>query len=240
MNFSYGPKCHDNTAKCAEEIIRFSIGELQLQEPMALITNWLIAITCIVLYKKIKLPGTEFEKYWKKFYLFFGISVTFGGLGHLFFHYFGVYGKYPCWTIGVLASYYAGKAMISTSIFSEKNRKKLYQVLIAKCILLGLLAVVFSNFIFITIDAVLSYLVYCGIVSGVYWKRGFDGFKYIVFAIIVLFPSIFIFLLRLSPHVWFNKEDLSHILMIFTIILFYFGIKQFKRLHRNISKTLQV
>jgi cbb3-type cytochrome oxidase subunit 3 len=238
MNFIIGPKCYETTANCAESIIRFTIGNLQLQEPMALLTNWMIAFTCLILYKKIKNPQTLFELNWKRFYAFFGVSVFFGGLGHLFFHYLGVYGKFPCWILGVFASYFAGKAMISTAIFSLKNRNTLHYFLVAKCSILGVLAILYTNFIFITIDAVLSYLFYCGIVSLIYWRKGRSEFKYIVYAILVLLPSIFIFLLRLNPHVWFNKEDLSHILMILTIILFYFGVQQFIQLNKKTSLSV--
>ncbi|MGB0933857.1 MAG: DUF6962 family protein [Lishizhenia sp.] len=238
MNFNIGPKCYEATANCAESIIRFTIGNLQLQEPMALVTNWMIALTCLILYKKIKKPQTLFELNWKRFYLFFGFSVLFGGLGHLFFHYFGIYGKFPCWTLGVFASYFAGKAMISTSIFSLKRRNLLHYILVAKCISFGALALLFNSFIFITVDAVISYLFYCGIVGFIYWKRGRSEFKYIVYAVIVLIPSIFIFLLRLNPHIWFNKEDLSHILMILTIILFYFGVQQFVLLNKKTSLSV--
>lgn len=202
---------------------------LCLQEPMALVTNWLIALTSIFLFFQIKKPYSQFRRHWRKFYLYFAISTFFGGMGHLFFNYFDVYGKFPCWIFGVIASFHAGKAMISVNMIKAELKKKLTIFLALKGAVLILLAMFLGSFIFIMIDAILSYLIFCLGFGAYYWKKGYDSFKYTVYAIIILFPSIFIFLLKFNPHLWFNKDDLSHVLMVITIIFFYIGVRKFTK-----------
>lgn len=202
----------------------FQLFGLCLQEPMALITNWLIAFTSIFLFTRIKTPINLFQKHWKMFYLLFGISTFFGGLGHLLFYYFEVYGKFPCWVTGVIAAFHAGKAMISNKLISEQRQKRLTNFLLFKGLLLCIMAILMKSFIYVMIDAAITYLFFCLGFGLYYWKKGSDGFKYTVFAVLILLPSIFIFTLQINPHIWFNKDDLSHILMVTTIIFFYFGI----------------
>lgn len=216
----------------------FSMFGLVLQEPMALITNWIIAITAFILYAQIKNPTTLFQKHWKMFYLLFGISTFFGGLGHLFFYYFDVYGKFPCWFFGVIAAYHAAKAMISIHLISEKKQKQLTMLLIFKAVLLGTLAMVTQSFIYIMLDAVGTYLIFCLGFGVYYWIKGIKSFKYTVYAVLILFPSIFIFTLQINPHVWFNKDDLSHVLMVTTIIFFYFGIINFNDLPKGSDEKM--
>lgn len=211
---------------------------LCLQEPMALVTNWLIALTSIYLFFKIKKPYSKFRIHWRKFYFYFAISTFFGGLGHLLFNYFDVYGKFPCWIFGVIASFHAGKAMISVNMLTTSLQRKLTISLFIKGVVLITLATSTGSFIFIMVDAILSYLVFCLGFGAYYWKKGYHSFKYTVYAIIILFPSIFIFLLKLNPHLWFNKDDLSHVLMVLTIIFFYIGIRKFTKFESQEFKPL--
>jgi hypothetical protein len=218
------------TCDIPAELLPFEWLGLCFQEPMALITNWLIALTSFVLFTRIQKPFSRFEKHWRYFYLFFGISTFFGGLGHLLFNYFQVYGKFPCWIFGVLASYHAAKAMISVNMIQANTQRFLTRLLYMKMVLLGSLALYFGSFIFIMMDAIITYLFFCMGFGIYYWQKGFDNFKYTVYAIIILLPSIFIFTLKINPHIWFNKDDLSHVLMVLTIIFFYISIRGFRAL----------
>jgi len=211
---------------------------LCLQEPMALVTNWLIALTSLYLFFQIKKPFSIFRKHWRLFYFYLSISMFFGGLGHLFFNYFDVYGKFPCWITGAFASFHAGKAMISVNMIKADLQRKLTYFLLIKGIVLTLIAMSLGSFLFMMIDAVLSYLVFCLGFGVYYWKKGYHSFKFTVYAIIILFPSIFIFLLKVNPHLWFNKDDLSHVLMMITIIFFYIGVRKFTKFESQDLKPL--
>lgn len=207
------------------EIIQFTIGGLRLQEPMALITNWLISGFCFFVFARTNWSTSYSSNAFKYFYLLLGISTFFGGLGHLLFHYFGVYGKYPCWITGVMASLAIGKGIL----FYWKD-KPFYAnwstFLWMKSLALLLLGLFSEKFIFIAIDAILTYLLYSGYLAWKLWKNEKKEMKYFVYGITILFPSAFIFFLNINFHRYLNRDDLSHLLMLSCIIFFYFGIKK--------------
>ena len=216
----------ENACNIPAEKLPFTLFGLCLQEPMALVTNWVIALTALILFFRLGKPQSDFQKYWKKFYLFFGLSTFFSGFGHVFFHYLDVFGKYPTWILGLIAAYHAGKAMISLNILSVKMKSMLNFMVYAKLITFALLALSLKSFIFVMVDAVITYLLFCLGIGIYYWRKGIQSFKYTVIAVLILLPSIFIFTLQYNPHIWFNKDDLSHVLMAFTIIFFYLGVSR--------------
>lgn len=222
MAFSF-----ENTCALPLEKLPFTFYGLCLQEPMALLLNWVMAATSFYFFIRINKPVTNFQKYWRLFYLNFGISTFFGGLGHLFFNYFDVYGKYPCWVFGVFAAYFAGKAMISVPLISESLQKKIGIFLIVKAMFFAVGAVISQSFLFVMMDAIITYLFFCMGFGLYYWKKGMDSFRFTVYAVLILIPSLFIFLFKINPHLWFNKDDLSHVFMVLTIVFFYVGIIKF-------------
>jgi len=214
----------ENLCEIPLEKLPFDFYGLCLQEPMALVTNMIIAITCFVIYFRFNPVENNFQKHWKMFYLLFGLSTFFSGFGHMFFNYTGVYGKFPTWTLGLFSAFYAGKAMISLNVLKPQTHKFFLNLLYIKLIAFVVLALSFQSFIFVMADAVITYLFFCMGFGIYYWRKGLSSFKYTVIAVLVLIPSIFIFTLQYNPHLWFNKEDLSHVLMTATIIFFYFGV----------------
>lgn len=207
------------------EIIKFTFAGLKLQEPMALLTNWLISLFCLYAYFNIYKDKSEEVEHWKRFFIVFSISTFFGGLGHLFFQYWGIPGKFPNWITGVLSGYFAGKAII-VRMTNELSKKNLERILIVKCALFISLAIFFQKFIFVAVDAIVTYITFCGIIAYMLYKNGKEEMKYMVYGVLVSLPAVFIFLLKINPHIWFNKDDLSHILMLFCVMFFYLGVKK--------------
>lgn len=203
-------------------IITFELLGLQLQEPMALFTNWAIASFAFYSFLKLVNEKDAFIKHWRLFFGFLALSMFLGGIGHLFFHYLGIYGKMPSWILGVFAGCHALFALF-TNYSSERIQKYKLTVWLYSTIIL-FLAISMQLFVFIAIDAILKYVL-CGIISFYWFKQGIINLRWIGIGVIVLIPSSFIFLLKLSPHLWFNKDDLSHVLMFCCITFFYKGVK---------------
>lgn len=207
------------------EIIQFSIWGLKLQEPMALITNWLIAAFCFFALFRLKWSDSYPVKYFRLFYLVLGISMILGGLGHLLFQYLGVYGKIPSWILGTLAGYYIGKGVL----FYWRGHQSyafLNAFLILKSIVLLALSLIFLKFIFVAIDVIITYILYSGYIALRLWMNDKIEMKFFVYGIIILFPSMFVFLMNINLHRFLNRDDLSHVLMLGCIILFYVGVKR--------------
>jgi len=218
------------------EIINFSIFGLDLQEPMAFITNGFITIFSIYAVWNISSKNNANLVDFKWFFLFLGISTFFGALGHVFFKYTDLYGKIPSWTFAIVAGYYAGVSVLSR--YGEQSSDGFLKVfLIIKSIVLLFLGIATLKFLFIAIDAILTYLFYCGFLAYRIWKQGDEGMKYFVFGVIILFPSAFIFLLNWNVHTYLNRDDLSHLLMLGCIILFYRGVMQ---IHKSEEEEIEV
>lgn len=212
-----------------QELIEFDLAGLTLQEPMALITNWMMSVFCLYAYFKLR-NTTEIDAvWWKRFFLVFTISTFFGGIGHLFFKYFGIPGKFPNWITGIMSGYFAGKGML-VHFAEDRNRRWLDLFLPVKAIVLLGLALSLQKFIFIAVDAIITYIIYCGGIGWILYKRGFTEMKFMTYGVLICLPSVFIFLLKLNVHRWLNKDDLSHLLMLSCLICFYIGASARMRL----------
>jgi len=205
-----------------QAVIEFQLFGLQLQEPMALITNWMMSFFCLFAFVNLR-NNSDFDViWWKRFFFIFTISAFFGGLGHLFFQYFDKSGKFPNWITGILAGYCAGKA-VTAHVKKEVLKKRLEISLVAKGFILLILSLSLRQFIFVAVDAIFTYVFFCGILAYQIYKKGVLEMKYFFIGTLICLPSAFIFLLKINPHIWFNKDDASHILMLFCLISFYIG-----------------
>lgn len=159
------------------------------------------------------------------FYLTFAFSTFFGGLGHLFFQYTGIYGKFPSWTFGTLANCFAALGMLNFNAFSVPTSYAKW-IVWSKAVIMLSLAIITQKFVFVAIDAIVTYIGYTGVYA--YYmlsKRDAKFLKQIIIAVLILLPSAFIFLLKINVNRWLNKDDLSHILMLACVYFFYLGIK---------------
>ncbi len=204
--------------------IAFEWMGLRLLEPMSLIMNWLISLQCLIYFFRLPKNSSPFIYWWRGFFLFFGISTIFGGLGHLLFNYFDIYGKIPCWTIGIVGGYCAARGVLSCFKPGIVERRLLF-FLVLKCVVLWFLGIMTLKFLFISLDASISYLVFCGFVGFFLYREGIVPLKYTVIGVLILLPSVFIFGFEINIHPWFNKDDFSHVLMIGCIYYFYLGAK---------------
>lgn len=210
------------------EKLPFMVGNLCLQEPMALITDWLITLVAFILYYKLRPLTGDFVRNWRFFLISIGLSTFFGGLGHLFFEYTGFYGKIPSWVLGNVAAFFAGKAMISTFLLKASSHKFLLNFLYVKFGLFTFLALYYKSFTFVLIDTAITYLVFCLGYGMYYWKKkGFSSFRYMILGVIILISSAFVFVFQINLSLWLNKDDLSHLIIATAIIFFYLSISRF-------------
>lgn len=201
-------------------IIKFSLFGLELQEPMAIVTNGMIAFFCVFAFIQLKDWNDTANFYWKRFFLFFGISTFFGMFGHGLFHYFGIYGKIPSWLFGCISNAMAGLGMFHFDNYSKKSKIGVYLV-VFKSLFLFLLALFTFKFVFVAIDAIITYIVYTGFYAQKIVKRGAEELKWMTFGVVLMLPAAFVFLFKINIHLWLNKDDLSHLLILLGIIFFY-------------------
>lgn len=207
--------------------IAFDFLGLHLLEPMALILNWVIAGFCIFAFNQLGKYRNDANFYWRLFYLTFGLSTFFGGLGHVFFNYWGFFGKYPSWIFGCLANGFAAVGMLRFKGISTP-KEYAFALIWIKSIALCAVSILTQKFIFTAIDAIITYISYTGVYAYILNRRHPEArfLKKLIIGVCILTPSAFIFILKVNVHEWLNKDDLSHILMLVTIYYFYLGIKE--------------
>lgn len=204
--------------------IYFTWGGLELQEPMALITNWLVSIACILFFLQSQ-RASPIHTQWRSFFLFMGLSTFFGGLGHLFFQYTGMLGKEFAWWLSAVAVMFAERTILSF-IKNQKWIKIISIILIAKCLFVIILSALTQEFGWILASTGVAFMVvmlpwYIG-----YLKSERQAAKLIILGIMVLIIPAIIQVLKYSPALWFNKDDLAHVLMLVAICFFFLGARR--------------
>ncbi len=220
------------------EKIHFNLFGLDLVEPMAFVTDTIMGVFSVVLavlLMRIKIDHPA-RTYWIWFFLIFGIGAFVGGLGHVFFNYWGVAGKFPSWIAGPVSIYLLEQAVIS----AHPNEKLLSWFKLLSFIKLIIVYVIFTlvcvyapirekpplAFLPTAINTIFGVILTAGFLANYFSKKIAPEFKYMVYGVLILSPSAFVFLLKINLHPWFDKNDLSHVLMIIGIYYFYLGAKR--------------
>lgn len=217
--------------------IEFNLFGLNLVEPNALIGDSLILIISLFFaYKTNKFSGTNtFFVYWKWFFIIFGISFFAGGLGHVFYNYWGVAGKHFAWYTGIIAVCIIELAMIS--VFPKKewikrlhmfSLTKLFIILVAQTILINTIDLTVDpqkGLIIPTINSVLGLGLTLGFLSAYYQRKIADSFKFLWIGALVLIPNVAIQGLKINIHPWFDRNDFSHLLLIIGLFFYMQTIK---------------
>lgn len=217
--------------------IEFVIGNLRLLEPNGTITDVLMAALSFYLafsIRKLKTQDT-FSTFWVGFFILHGAGAFFGALGHALFLYWGLLGKIPTWFVSVISIYCIEKAFIYQL---KNNRLKgvLDKIAIIKIFLVyGSIAAIcmFSDvglkperpFLPVAINTIIGVIFSAGFLAHKFSKED-KHFRYFYWGVLTILPSAFFFLLKINPIQWFDKNDVSHLLMCAGIILFYIGIKK--------------
>jgi hypothetical protein len=231
------------------EKLEIELFGLIIQEPNGVISDLVMSIVSIILGILLirKYGKSEFEKWWIAFFILYGISAFLGAFGHGFYHYFAALGKVPNWVTGIPIIYFIELAMIS--LITDLNRKRTLKLLaLSKMVLVYLIFIWICftvpidekpklPFLPIAFNTILGVTLSAGVLGYQFYRRE-SAFKQIVIGVIVMVPSAFVFLMKINPAQWFDKNDLSHLLLTVGIIFFYLGIVKVKKsgfLNRQIT-----
>jgi hypothetical protein len=221
--------------------IEWEVFGFELLEPNAFIGDTIIAAVAIGLYFKTRslnrIHTTSFNYLWMWFFLVFGIGFFVGGVGHLMYNYFGIYGKYGAWFIGIFSSLLLELAMVSQLLkykvqFEKMVFLKAFIAIVSLTFLVtttDLSATPLKGLVIPTINSfigllfALAYLGYC------YTKTKSREFRYLYWSILVLLPTILFQGLKINLHQWFDRNDVSHVLIIITLLLYFTSLRKVQR-----------
>jgi len=221
--------------------VHFDFFGLDLIEPNALIGDTFIALVSLFFAFKVSKmhQNSPFFKNWTTFFIIFGISFIGGGLGHSFFNQWGVQGKYFGWITSIIAVYFIEQAMISLYPNTEKKLRfkklSLYKFIIAEITLI-------SIFVFTDLDAnpqkgllVPSISTAFGFISclallGRYYQNTITpSFKWFWISVLTMIPSAIFQGMKISIAPLFDRNDMSHILLVLALMFYYLGVKGYHK-----------
>jgi len=221
--------------------IEWEVLGFELLEPNAFIGDTIIAALAVVLFWKTRaLYRKNMNSYnylWMWFFLVFGIGFFVGGVGHLMYNYFGIYGKYGAWFIGIFSSLLLELAMVS----QLANYKPLIErIVLGKATLALILLIVLvsttdlsteplKGLIIPTINSFIGLLFALGYLGYRYTKTKSKDFRYLYLSIVVLLPTILFQALKINFHPWFDRNDVSHVLIIITLLLYFTSLRKVQR-----------
>lgn len=219
------------------EKIEFQLFGLDLVEPNALIGDLVICfLSLFFAYRVSKLNHTSaFFKNWKLFFLWFGIGFFAGGLGHIFFNYWGVPGKYTSWFTGIISVYFIEKAMVSIHP-NTTFKEQLTRVIHVKFILAILAELAVISFVnlnndpsigmrVVTLNSTIG-LLFCLAYLGYYYSKIITrSFRYLIYSVVIMFPSAILVSLKISFHQWFDRNDASHVLLAIGLFFYFAAVK---------------
>jgi len=124
-------------------------------------------------------------------------------------------------------------------VMNVNQKKKLKMLAFAKMVLIYLIFtwICFTvpieekpklPFLPIAFNTILGVSLSAGVLGYQFYKKEI-AFKQIVIGVLVMIPSAFIFLMKINPAPWFDKNDFSHLLLTVGIVFFYFGIEKVKK-----------
>lgn len=223
------------------EKIEWDSFGLHMLEPNAFIGDMLIAfIGFYFAYKTASLKkNTPFFRYWKLAFIAFGFTFLTGGFGHLFFHYWQVPGKYIGWYVGIFTPFFIEQAMLS--LYHNAKHKKLF-ILISKLKLALAFIGTTLMILFVDLDADPTQgmrvvtphttlgLIFClGYLGFVYSKRIHKSFSYMWMSVLAMFPSVIFQAMKINFFQWFDRNDISHLLIVVGMIFYFACIRAYAK-----------
>jgi hypothetical protein len=197
----------------------------QFAEPSTFISDLVVAIFSIIFYLKLmKIKSQHFShNYWQLFFLFMGISAFIGGFGHLLSIYTGKALLVVSWIFSAFAIYFI--EFTSISILVTRSIKKTLQIFVLFQLILCTAALIYyQDFFYIKISTTIGLIGIVLIIQLVscILTRNSSGY-YLISGIILIILTSLIHYLKLSFNKWFNYNDISHIILVISLFLFYKG-----------------
>lgn len=221
------------------EKIQFHFSGYDFVEPNALYGDFIVgalsvyfAIICSRYFKQTNLL---FFKHWKHFFYVFGFGFAWGGLGHFCYNYWGIPGKIPAWYVGgIISTIFIELAM--ASLLPKERYTKLARFFVIKLIVICLIQAYLILFIDLekepgigligSILAMITALPFAlGVLASRFSKSITPTFQYLWWSLIIFSPSLIFQAMKINFHQWFDRNDVSHVLMFVNITLYFLAVR---------------
>lgn len=200
-----------------------------ITEPVTSITDVILAIISFTLFFRVRsnCVKSEFHNAWRMFFLFMGITTAIGAITHGLADELGPKLHYDLWMLMTIspsiAVFYSIKATIQFSyanIYWTRIFNWLNIIVLSIFITCTLL---WNNFEILKIHAGIGVMVIL-ITHIKAMTLNHFGSGLIVSAFIISLLTIAIHSFQISLSVWFNFKDISHVMIMISLILIYTGV----------------
>lgn len=193
---------------------------IYIHEPGGLITDFLIALACLICLIKLPRAHDPFEKYWKLFIAMIGLGALGGMLVHGIPTVLGPRNFYTIWVLKNIfipvGNVYASYIVLIT--LYPRQRKTIEWLLWAKAGLACAAMIITYSFTPIVVDLGITYVLILSLSQNL--KTRSDAYRLIQIAFIIAFLSGFLFIFKVDiDPLWFSHKDIVHIFVIWSVIL---------------------
>jgi len=220
--------------------IEWNFQSWELLEPNAFIGDTLLCMLALFFAFKIRKMRSEgtFYNYWYWFFILFGVSLFVGGLAHLFWNYWGIRGKYFSWYTGIVAVFYIEQAMIS--LYPKKRIRlglinwsilKLLLAIIGLTVMLNKVDVaadLSKGLLIPSINSAVGMILSLVVLTMHYQRKKQGDFKMFWLGVFVLLPAAFFQFMKINLAPWFDRNDMSHVLLAGMFICYFLAIAKFR------------
>lgn len=206
-----------------------SVLGIRIDEPINMLTDLIVSTVCLVAYYKLtkkQLPGKT-QLYFRWYFLLMGLATFFGGvIGHGFLYLFSFAWKLPGWIISMFSIALIERSSIEHArpLISPKVGKAFLILNIIELVTVMSITIYTFNFKWVEFHSGYGLLAVVLTFHGfVYLKTTDRGSGTIIAGVGVASIAALIFMNELSPSIWFNHIDVSHVLMAVAAQMFYKG-----------------
>ncbi|HFB99436.1 MAG TPA: hypothetical protein ENJ53_01395 [Phaeodactylibacter sp.] len=206
---------------------------VRIQEPVTTLTDLLIAGVCLYAYwilSKQKNVG-KVTRFKYLYFLLMGIATVLGGLlGHGFQYAFGQEWKVVGWVISMVAILFIERSAIeyASNLISSKWHRFLLRFNIAEFVIVLFFTIYTMDFRYVQFHLVYGFVaIVLAVHLFIFIKTKDQGSLWILYGIASLVGAILVFNYPITPHVWFNNKDLSHIFSAVGSYFFLHGTLKF-------------
>lgn len=202
----------------------------KLFEPMAVLTNLIITLYGLFAYLRTLKFEHKISRDWSLFFLLMGLSCLLASITHGVHEQLGDRFMRISWFVSNSVSficiyYFFRAAFIYSYLMKQSDPKQLVKYIVVAWVVSLLVVTYFlNNFLLVKIHAGIV-LVYSLIVHSITLRNKQAGSGYIVAGIGIAFLSIIVHSLKFSFGEWFNYKDISHVIMLTSLVFLYQGVK---------------
>ena len=201
----------------------------KLFEPVTILTNSIIAIYCLFVFSRTQKFDHQISRHWGIFFLLMAVSSLLASLTHGIHAQLGDAFLKTSWflinSVSLIGIYFFYRATFIYSNLNKENTTQLFNYAAFVWMISLLVATYFlNNFLLIKIHAGIV-LFYSLIVHFITFRNNHAGSGYIVIGILISFSSIIVHSLKFSLGEWFNYKDISHVIVLTSMVFLFKGVK---------------